>query len=66
MTVRDPNGNDLGSGDVRILGDPTTGGYESIQPGDSFDYTVSILLDPAWEGQALDYKLFAVGPLAEQ
>ena len=26
MTVRDPNGNDLGSGDVRILGDPTTGG----------------------------------------
>jgi hypothetical protein len=66
MTVRDPDGNYLGSGEVGILGDPTTGGYESIQPGDSFDYTVSIFLDPTWEDQALDYELLAVGPLAEQ
>jgi hypothetical protein len=65
MTVRDPNGNYVGSGEVGILGDPTAGGYESIQPGDPFDYTVSVLLDPALESAALDYELYAVGSLAE-
>jgi hypothetical protein len=65
MTVRDLNGNYIGSGEVGILGDRIPGGQESIQPGDRFDYTVSVLLDPSFEREALDYELFAVGSLAE-
>ena len=44
---------------------PAAGGYAPIQPGDPFDYTVSILLDPAFRDQPLDYELFAVSAAAE-
>jgi hypothetical protein len=65
MTVRGPNGEYLGSGEVGILGDRTTSGFDRILPGDIFDYTVSVPMEPSLLSEALDYELFAVGSLAE-
>lgn len=65
LTVRDSNGNYLGSSEAGVLGDLIPGGYANIERGHRFRSGMRIVLDPAFLNEPLKYELVPIGILAQ-
>lgn len=62
--VRDPAGRYVGMGITGVKGDFVDGRFTDLEPGQSFDLTLPVYLDPALANEPLRYEFSTIGLLA--